>query len=126
MPRVWPVISTKGVYQTPETICGPNQTDRPTVDNLFGRHAFYTCKQGTTRAHGTIDSESLRGLGPYGEQSEVTSNTHTTYRTLRISDQFMQSIALLTPGKGKENTTGSVQAPPTSCSISQGNGNIYR
>ena len=126
VPTVWPVISIKGVYQTPETSCGPTQTDRPTVDNLFGRHAFYACKQGTTRAHGTIDSESLRGLGPYGEPSEVTSDTHTTYRILGISDQFMQSIALLTPRKGKENTTGSVQAPPTSYSISQGNGNIYR
>ena len=121
-----PLISTKGVYQTPETSCGTTQTDRRTVDNLFGRHAFYACKQGTTKAHGTIDSESHRGLGPYGEQSEVTSNTHTTYRFLGISDQFMQSIALLTPGKGKENTTGSVQAHPTSYSISQGNGNIYR
>ena len=53
------------------------------VDNLFGRHAFYACKQGTTRAHGTIDSESLRGLGPYGEQSEFTSNIHTTYRDFK-------------------------------------------
>ena len=96
------------------------------ADNLLGRHAFYACKQGTTRAHGTIDSESLRGLGPYGEQSEFTSNTHTTYRILGISNQFMQSTALLTPGKGKENLTGSVQAPPKSYSISQGNGNIYR
>ena len=126
VPTVWPIISTKSVYQTPETNCGPTQTDRPTVDNLFGRHALYACKQGTTRAHGTIDSESIRGPGPYGEQSEVTFNTHTTYRFLGISDQFMQPIALLTPGKGQENTTGSVQAPPTSYSISQGDGNIYR
>ena len=102
VPTVWPVISTKGVYQTPETSCGPTQTDRPTFNNLFGRHAFYACKQGTTKAHGTIDSESLRGLGPYGEQSEVTSNAHTTYRILEISDQFMQSIALLTLEKGKK------------------------
>ena len=110
MPTFWPVISTKGVYQTPETSCGLTQTDRHMVGNLFGRHAFYACKQGTNRAHGTIDSESLRGLGPYGEQSEVTSNTRTTYRILGISDQFMQSIPLLTPGKGNENTTGSIQA----------------
>ena len=32
VPTIWPVISTKGVYQTPETSCGPTQTDRPTVD----------------------------------------------------------------------------------------------
>ena len=32
MPPIWPVISTKGVHEAPETSGGP--TDRPTPDNL--------------------------------------------------------------------------------------------
>ena len=42
-----------------------------------------------------------------------------------VSDQLMQSKALLTPEKGQEDTTRCKQAPPTSSSVSKRTGNIY-
>ena len=56
MSSIWPVISTKGVYKAPETSGGPSQADRPTLDNIPGRHAIHAWKQGPARDLSTNDS----------------------------------------------------------------------
>jgi len=40
VPPLWPFFHTKGVYKAHEASDGPPQTDRPTTDNLPGRHAL--------------------------------------------------------------------------------------
>ena len=125
MSSIWPVISAKGVYKAPETSGGPSQADRPTLDNIPGRHAIHAWKQGPARDLSTNDSKPIRGLGPHGEQSKITFNTNSTDRVFGVSDQLVRCKALLTPRKEQEITTGSIQASPTPSSISKRIGSIH-
>ena len=84
---IWPVISTKGVYKAPKTSGGPSQADRPTLDNIPGRHVIHAYKQGPARDHGINDSKPIRGLGPHGEQSKISFNTNSTDRVFEVSHQ---------------------------------------
>ena len=125
MPPIWPVISTKGVHEALETGGGPPQTDRPTPDNLPGRHALSAFKQGTAGNYGSSDSAPIRSLGLDGEQNKIPVITNPVLRVSGVHNQLPDSKPHVTFGKEQEDTTGSSQASPAPRTISTGTGHIH-
>ena len=64
---IWPVTSTKSVYNACKMSGGPSETDGTMPHNLLSQYAIQACKQGTVVGHDTTDSKHFQSFGSYSE-----------------------------------------------------------
>ena len=76
VPTIWPVLSTKSVYQTTEASGGFLEAHRLSTDNIPGRHVNIAPEQGATTPDHSVDLPIVRGLGA-NDQPEIQNDPHT-------------------------------------------------
>ena len=77
VPTIWPVLSTKSVYQTFEASGGFLEANRMSTDNILGRHINVAPEQGATTPNRSVDLPVVRGLGTNDKLEEIHIKPHT-------------------------------------------------